>query len=129
MFIYGLLLFLAGLLAVPELILGHHKALDRFFKNLIPFRSLIGLIIFLLALWDLVMGIVSTDLFNASLNGWAILSIQLILGFLLGFDLIEYILSRFRAGSKKTKKIHSALIPYQFVFGLLGMILGLSILF
>lgn len=128
----AILLIIAGILAVPSL---RNRSKNQDAKKMIskvsPYQGWIGIIIMIWGIWSLISVIRYSDVLldNGYISLWilsiAIAIVATILGFILGFNLIDqYVLSKSRKSETKGKKLMSKLLPLQKFFGIVAIILG-----
>lgn len=127
----AILLIIAGILAVPSLCQSKNRDAKSVINKVSPYQGWIGVIIAIWGIWSLISVIrYSEVLFNHGYTSLWILSIAIvvvaiILGFILGFNLIDrYLLSKSPASGVKGKKLIDKLRPFQKFFGILAIILG-----
>ncbi len=127
---YGIVLIIAGLLAAPKLITGKSRQAEDLLKKIAPFQGWIGLVLFIWGTWGLISFILDLGWWMETPLLWWVtvllsLGIQIILGILLGFNLIhKYILSKNAQAAEKGAALHKKLQTKQAVFGLIGVAVG-----
>lgn len=127
----AILLIIAGILAVPSLRKSKNRDTKRVINKVSPYQGWIGVIVLIWGIWSLISVIHYSDvLLNYGYTLLWILSIAIavvaiILGFILGFNLIDrYLLSKSHASGAKGKKLIDKLLPFQKFFGIVAIILG-----
>jgi len=127
----AILLIIAGILAVPSLRKSKNRDAKSVINKVSPYQGWIGVIVTIWGIWSLISVIRYSDvLLNYGYTSLWILSIAIavvaiILGFILGFNLIDrYLLSKSHASGVKGKKLIDKLLPFQKFFGILAIILG-----
>ncbi len=127
--IYGILLIILGILAVPSLILSKKPNAKELLDKITPFQGWIGIIFCIWGIW----GIISCILGISLLSVWPILWItsllvaivEAVLGFLLGYGLIvKYALSKNEQAAAKGEQLMKKLAPMQGIFGIIAIVLG-----
>jgi len=131
--IYGILLIILGILAVPSLILSKKPNAKELLDKITPFQGIIGVIFCLWGVWNTIwaviglVGYISGGLWSI-VFGLTILAcsiVQAVLGFLLGYSLIaKYALSKNEAAKEKGEQLLAKLAPMQGKFGIAAIILG-----
>lgn len=131
--IYGILLILLGLLAVPSLILSKKPNAKELLDKIAPFQGIIGIIFCIWGVIGTIFGVIALiGLISSGIWGiiWGLTSlacslIEAILGFLLGYSLIaKYALSKNEAAKEKGEQLLAKLAPLQGKFGIIAIILG-----
>lgn len=127
----AILLIIAGILAVPSLRKSKNRDTKRVINKVSPYQGWIGVIVLIWGIWSLISVIHYSDvLLNYGYTLLWILSIAIavvaiILGFILGFNLIDrYLLSKSQASGAKGKKLIDKLLPFQKFFGIVAIVLG-----
>lgn len=127
----AILLIIAGILAVPSLRKSKNRDAKSVINKVSPYQGWIGVIVTIWGIWSLISVIRYSDvLLNYGYTSLWILSIAIavvaiILGFILGFNLVDrYLLSKSHASGVKGKKLIDKLLPFQKFFGILAIILG-----
>lgn len=127
----AILLIIAGILAVPSLRKSKNQDAKNMISKVSPYQGWIGVIIMIWGIWSLISVIRYSDILleHGYVSLW-ILSVAIgivatILGFILGFNLIDqYLLSKSRKSNQKGKKLLDKLLPLQKFFGIIAIILG-----
>lgn len=126
----GIIMIIAGLLASPALIAGKSKNADDFLAKISPYQGWIGFVLFIWGVW----GIIQSILWLSLLSTWPILWVTLLaiailevaLGILLGFNLIDqYILSKNAQSAERGKMMHKKLLAKQSMIALIGIAVGI----
>ena len=128
--LYGILLIILGLLAIPSLILSKKPDAKALFDKIAPFQGWIG---FVFAIWG-IWGIISAILNLGWLAHWPIYWITYLLvsvveaglGIILGYGLIQkYALSKNESAAAAGEKVLAKLLPLQGTLGIVAIILGI----
>lgn len=126
----SIIMIVAGFLAAPKLFTGKSKHAQELLEKLAPYQGWIGLVIFGWGVWSVISFILSLGVLTVLPVAWwvtilAIAVLQVILGLLLGYNLInKYVFSKNAQAAEKAKQVHAKLIPKQTTFGVIGMIVG-----
>lgn len=131
--LYGILLIILGILAVPSLILAKKPNAKELLDKIAPFQGIIGVIFCLWGVWNTIWSIIGLAAY-ISYGLWGIVFgvtnlacaiVMAVLGFLLGYGLIaKYALSKNEAAKAKGEQLLAKLAPMQGKFGILAIILG-----
>lgn len=127
--IYGILLILLGLLAVPSLILSKKPDAGKYFDKLAPYQGWIGLVFAVIGIFGLVKCLLHIGTFADAPIAWitwlATTFTEAALGFILGYGLIKkYALKKEKAAAKG-EKVLGKLLPLQGTLGIIAIILGI----
>lgn len=127
--IYGILLILLSIIAVPSLILAKKPNAQELLDKIAPYQGWIGLIFCLLGVWGIISAFLSMGLLTSAPIWWITLLagslVQAILGFMLGFSLInELLLSKNEKAKAKASEMREKLAPKQGKLGVFGIIVG-----
>ncbi|WP_392562147.1 DUF4083 family protein [Orbus sturtevantii] len=133
--VYSLILIISGVLTIPTLILSKRPSSQELLGKIAPYQGWLGVVILVLGIWDLIGLLINANFyftFNAS-GTWillvAIALIMIILGFILGFNLInKYILSKNPKSEEKGQNLIAKLLPLQSIFGTASIVLGVLLL-
>jgi hypothetical protein len=127
--IYGILLIILGLLAIPSLILSKKPNAKELLDKITPYQNWIG---FIFAFWG-IWGIIRSAYTIGWLTNWPIYWITALLvsvveaslGFILGHGSIsKYALSKNPQTAEKREKLLAKLTPLQGKLGIVAIILG-----
>lgn len=127
--IYGILLILLSIIAVPSLILAKKPNAQELLDKIAPYQGWIGLIFCLLGVWGIISAFLSMGLLTSAPIWWITLLagslVQATLGFMLGFSLInELLLSKNEKAKAKASEMREKLAPKQGKLGIFGIIVG-----
>lgn len=127
--IYGILLIIGGLLAVPSLLLSKKPDAQKYFDQFAPYQGWLGVLFTFWGVWAIIQCIIHVDLIAHFPINWIIwLLVALVqagLGFILGYGLIQkYALSKNEAAAEKGEQILKKLMPLQGTIGIAAIILG-----
>jgi hypothetical protein len=128
--VYGILLIILGILAVPSLILSKKPDAKALLDKLTPYQGWIGVVF---AFWG-VWGIISSILTIGWLGTWPVYWIigllvallEFSLGFIMGYALIaSKLLSKNPTAAEKGEQLLAKLLPLQGKLGIVAIILGI----
>lgn len=128
--IYGIMLIILGLLAVPSL-LANKPSAKAMLDKIVPFQGWIGVIFFIWGVFGTIQVILNVGWLSSGLVLawviWLLVEIcELLLGFLLGYGLIaKYALAKNEAAKAKGEQILAKLLPWQGRLGILAIVLGI----
>lgn len=130
MFLFALLLIIAGVLAASSLIIQKQPNARDLIAKIVPFQGIIGIILLLWALINLirVLSILSPLFQYFPLTGLLLLATLLVaiaLGFLLGYGLIAQYALKNTSAAQGGQSALSKLTPIQIPLGILGIVLGI----
>jgi len=133
--IYSLILIIAGILAIPALILSKRPSAKDILDKVAPYQGWFGIAILILGLWNVVDLLIDANFYFAfGLGGsWVLLfvssAVMAILGFILGFNLINvHLLSKNPKSEENGQKLMTKLMPLQNIFGIAAIVLGIILL-
>lgn len=127
----AIVLIISGILAVPSLILSKKPDAKNILDKITPYQGWIGVVIFIWGIWSLISVLLNAGLFLG--NGLVVLFIlilaiavvEAVLGFILGFNLINtYVLSKNAKSEEKGQQLLAKLLPLQGKFGIAAIVLG-----
>ncbi|MBE0391834.1 hypothetical protein [Flavobacterium sp. PL002] len=127
--IFGITLILLSIIAVPSLLLSKKPDAKELLEKIEPYQGWIGLILCFYGVWGIVFSILNLGWITSFPIWWASLLagniIQSILGFMLGFSLInKYVLSKNEAAKEKAMVLREKLAPKQGKLGIIGLFVG-----
>ncbi|MDR2882424.1 MAG: hypothetical protein LBU98_01375 [Alistipes sp.] len=128
--IYGILLIVLGLLAVPSLLLSKKPDVKEFFDKITPYQGWIGCVFAFWGLWGIISSILNIGWLGTIPVWWitylAVSLLEFGLGFILGYSLIQkYVLSKNEKGAESGEKLLAKLLPLQGTLGIVAIILGI----
>lgn len=126
---FGITLILLSIIAVPSLLLSKRPDAKDILAKIEPYQGWIGIILCFYGVWGIVSSVLNLGWITTFPIWWATLLagslIQTILGFMLGFGLInKYFLSKNEAAKEKAVILREKLAPKQGVLGLVGLCVG-----
>ncbi|NRS89844.1 hypothetical protein HNQ02_002778 [Flavobacterium sp. 7E] len=127
--IFGITLILLSIIAVPSLLLSKKPDAKELLEKIEPYQGWIGLVLCFYGVWGIVFSILNLGWITSFPIWWASLLagniIQSILGFMLGFSLInKYVLSKNEAAKEKAMVLREKLAPKQGKLGIIGLFVG-----
>jgi len=127
--IYGITLILLSIIAVPSLILAKKPNAKELLDKVAPYQGWIGLIFCLAGIWGIISAILNMGWLTTYPIWWITLLagslVQAILGFMLGFSMInKLLLSKNEGAKQKAAALQAKLAPKLGKFGIFGLIVG-----
>lgn len=128
--IYGITLIILGILAVPSLLLSKRPDAKDLLDKITPYQGWIGLIFCLWGVWGLIQAILNIGMLGSFPIWWitwvAGSAVQAILGFILGYGMInQLLLSKNDEAKEKGEQLLAKLQPMQGKLGLVAIAVGL----
>ncbi len=128
--LYGILLIILGLLAVPSLLLSKKPNAKELFDKIAPYQGWIGIVFAIWGLWGIINSILTLGWLTSMPIWWitnlAVAILEFGLGFILGYALIQkYALSKNEKGAEAGEKLLAKLMPLQGTLGIVAIILGI----
>lgn len=128
----ALILIISGILAVPSLILSKKPDAKAILDKVTPYQGWFGVVILIWGIWQIFSLLLNIGFFfgNGLVGVWilslVISAVEVILGFILGFNLINtYVLSKNPKSEEKGKQLLAKLVPLQGVVGIAAIALGI----
>jgi len=114
-----IVLVVGGILGAAALIIKKKPSAAELIGKLTPWQGWIGILLLLWGIWYLIQSFswMAYGLFGIFLLITAI--VEIVLGFLLGFSLIA------KFAGEKGEKIFNAVSPFQGIFGIIAILLGI----
>lgn len=131
--IYGITLIVLGILAAPSLLLSKKPNAQELLDKITPYQGWIGLVFCLWGVWGVISAILNMGLLSSWPIWWitwiASSAIQAVLGFLLGYGMInKLLLSKNEDTKKKGEQLLQKLAPLQGRLGLIGIFVGVWVI-
>ena len=128
--IYGILLIILGLLAIPSLVIAKKPEAKELFDKVAPYQGWFGVIFAIWGVWGIISSILHINWLTIIPIWWitflVVAVVEAVLGFILGYGLIQkYALSKNAEATKKGEELLAKLLPLQGKFGIVAIILGL----
>lgn len=131
--LYGIVLIVLGLLAIPSLVLAKKPNAKELFDKVAPFTGWIGVVSFIWGIWTLYRVVMSLSLLSAGMWGiitWVIFLcigiIEIGLGFIMGYSLIaKYALGKSPEAQAKGQEMLAKVAPFQGRLGLAAIAVGI----
>ena len=128
--IFGITLIVLSIIAVPSLLLSKKPNAKEVLEKIEPYQGWIGLIFCFYGVWGIVFSILNLGWITTFPIWWGTLLagniIQAVLGFMLGFSLInKYVLSKNDAVKDNAVILREKLAPKQGKLGLIGLFVGI----
>ncbi|KPQ19227.1 MAG: hypothetical protein HLUCCX10_03370 [Algoriphagus marincola HL-49] len=127
--IYGITLIILGILAAPSLLLSKKPNAQELLDKITPYQGWIGLVFCLWGVWGVISAILNMGLLTSWPIWWitwiASSAIQAVLGFLLGYGMInKLLLSKNDDAKEKGEQLLQKLAPLQGKLGMVGIVVG-----
>lgn len=131
--IYGLTLIVLGILAAPSLLLSRKPNAKELLDKIAPYQGWIGLLFCIWGIWGVISALLNMGLMATWPIWWitwlASSAIQAVLGFLLGYGMInKLLLSKNEEAKKKGAQMLQKLAPIQGRLGIIGMGVGIWVI-
>jgi len=128
--IYGITLIILGLLAAPSLLLSRKPDAKELLDKLTPYQGWIGLVFCIWGIWGIIQAILNLSLLGSFPIWWitwlASVVIQAVLGFILGYGMInKLLLSKSEEAKEKGEQLLAKLAPIEGKLGLIGVCIGI----
>lgn len=128
--ISGILLIILGILAVPSLLLSKRPDAKELLDKITPYQGWIGLIFCFWGIWGIISAVLNMGMLTTWPIGWglwlAVSVVTAVLGFLLGYTMINQILlSKNEEAKEKGAALLAKLTPLQGKFGMAAIVLGI----
>lgn len=131
MLLIPILLIIGGVLAASSLIIQKQPNARELIGKLVPFQGIIGIILLIWGLiafifWGLPLLRILSYFPMAALIGLLSIVVTIVLGFLLGYGLInQYVLSKNAEAARGGENVHAKLARIQVPIGIIAILLGL----
>ena len=131
--IYGITLIVLGILAAPSLLLSKKPNAQELLDKITPYQGWIGLVFCLWGVWGVISAILNLGLLSSWPIWWITWigssAIQAVLGFLLGYGMInKLLLSKNEDTKKKGEQLLQKLAPLQGRLGMIGILVGVWVI-
>ena len=128
--IYGILLVVLGLLAVPSLILSKKPNAKELFDKVAPIQGWVGIVFAIWGIWGIISAILNLNWLTVAPVYWVtyllVAVVEAVLGFILGYGLIQkYALGKNEKAKEKGEQVLKKLLPLQGTFGIIAIVLGI----
>lgn len=128
--IYGILLIVLGILAIPSLILSKKPDAKDLLDKITPYQGWIGCVFTFWGFWGIISSVLNLGWLSIIPVYWVIyLLVALLefsLGFIMGYSLItKYALSKNPTAAEKGEQLLAKLLPLQGKLGIVAIILGI----
>ena len=137
MLLIGLLLIVAGILAVSGLIISKKPEAKQLIDKIVPFQGIIGVVLLAMGLLFFVLWIGKADRINDVGNKWTLFpftfylgtAIAVLLGFLFGMPLIAKWIPGETPAEVKAMEMQKKLAAFNTILGIVGLVFGLLMLY
>ncbi|WP_018626825.1 hypothetical protein [Niabella aurantiaca] len=128
--LYGILLILLGILAVPSLVLSRKPEAKALLDKITPYQGWIGIVFCIWGLWGIISALLHIGWLSIVPVTWllwlATAGVTAALGFILGYGLIQqYALSKNKEASEKGQRLLEKLRPQQGRLGIAAIVIGI----
>ncbi|MDF9827296.1 hypothetical protein M2103_002007 [Ereboglobus sp. PH5-5] len=131
--LYGIVIIILGLLAIPSLVLAKKPNAKELFDKVAPYMGWIGVVALIWGIWTLYRVIRSLSLLSSGTWGiitWVIfLAISIVeigLGFIMGYNLVaKHAISKSPEAQAKGQEMLAKVAPYQGKLGIAAIITGI----
>lgn len=125
-----IILIILGIAAAPSIVLSKKPNAKDMLDKLVPYQGWLGVIVCVIGIWSAIGGILGIKYLSIApfywLAGMAVSLIEVLLGFIMGFGLInKYVLSRNSASEEKGRQLLENLLPMQEKLGIAAIIIGI----
>lgn len=129
-FITAIAMIVAGILAAASFIIKKKPESEDLINKVVPFQGWFGLIIFFWGIFDVIRAILAIGIIDDFFIWWVTWTVtaglEVLLGFLLGFNLInQYVLSRKAEAAEKGEQLRQKLATIQIPLGFAGIAMGI----
>lgn len=127
--IYGFLLILLSLIAVPSLILSKKPDAKELLDKIVPYQGWIGVVFCLIGIWGIITAFLNMGWLTLVPVWWFTLLagsfVQATLGFILGYGVIsKKLLGNSPEAKEKASQLLGKLAPLQGKLGIVGIGVG-----
>ena len=124
--IYGIALIILGILAVPSLLVSRKPDAKEYLDKITPYQGWIGLAFCFWGIWGIIRSILNMgNISTGWMLGLAVSVVTAVLGFLLGYGMInDLLLSKNEEAKEKGLELREKLAPMQGKFGIAAIVLG-----
>ncbi len=131
--IYGITLIILGLLAAPSLLLSRKPDAKELLDKITPYQGWIGLVFCIWGIWGTIQAILGISILGIAPIWWitwiASTAIQAVLGFILGYGMInKLILSKNDEAKAKGEELLAKLAPIEGKLGLIAVCIGIWVI-
>ena len=131
--IYGITLIILGLLAAPSLLLSRKPDAKELLDKITPYQGWIGLVFCIWGIWGTIQAILGISILGVAPIWWitwiASTAIQAVLGFILGYGMInKLILSKNDEAKAKGEELLAKLAPIEGKLGLIAVCIGIWVI-
>lgn len=125
-----IILIILGIAAAPSIVLSKKPNAKDMLDKLVPYQGWLGVIVCVIGIWSAIGGILGIQYLHIApfywLAGMAVSLVEVLLGFIMGFGLInKYVLSRNSASEEKGRQLLENLLPMQEKLGIAAIIIGI----
>ena len=131
--IYGITLVLLSIIAVPSLVLSKKPNAKELLEKIEPYQGWIGIVFCFWGVWGVISSLLNIGWLTSAPIWWITLLagslIQAILGFMLGFGLInKFFLGKNEKAKEKAIELRSKIAPKQGKLGIVGIAVGIWVI-
>ena len=117
--IFGLLAIVAGALAASNVVIEKLPNSKNYIDKMVPYQAIIGVVAMVLSVLKLLDAFtLKADFFTQLINFGCIASAAIV-GFLLGFPMVQQFMANDEKSKAKAEEVRKKLAPYQVIAGLI----------
>jgi len=126
--VFGLLACIAGALAAANFVIEKLPNSKSLIEKMIPYQAVIGVAAMILSVMKLLDAFTLKADFFTQLINFSCIASTAIVGFLLGFPMVQQFMSNDEKSKAKAEDVRKKLSPYQVIAGLVALGTGAYIL-
>jgi len=123
--IFGLLAVVAGALAASNIIIERLPNAKQYIEKMVPYQAIIGVIAMILSVLKIFDVFTAKEGFFTNVIILGCVAATAIVGFLLGFPMVQQWIASDEKSKEKAEGIRKKLLPYQVIAGLVGIGAGI----
>jgi hypothetical protein len=123
--IFGLLAVVAGALAASNIVIERLPNAKQYIEKMVPYQAIIGVIAMILSVLKVFDVFTAKEGFFTNVIILGCVVATAIVGFLLGFPMVQQWIASDEKSKEKAEDIRKKLLPYQVVAGLVGIGAGI----
>ncbi len=128
--IYGILLIVLGILAVPSLLLSKKPNAKELLDKITPYQGWIGVVFCIWGVWGIIQAILGLSVLSHFPIVWILWMLTSVvtasLGFILGYGMIsQNLLAKNETAKEKGEQLLAKLAPLQGKLGIAAIVIGI----
>ncbi len=128
--IYGILLIVLGILAVPSLLLSKKPNAKELLDKITPYQGWIGVVFCIWGVWGIIQAILGLSVLSHFPIVWILWMLTSVvtasLGFILGYGMIsQNLLAKNETAKEKGEQLLAKLVPLQGKLGIAAIVIGI----